>query len=486
MSCAPGHVVLVDLPPEALRRRIASGQVYSADRVEVRSPTTSARRTSPFSASWPRLVRRHCRRDLRIPRSRGGRPAEGHRRCVELDAGQAVIERAAVLVGEDDADLDVVHVDLQDGLGQSQERLDQYREMAENVGARYREVRGADAAATLGDVAVREGASRWWWGRGRSRLGNLVRGSVASRFAGTRPFSRLMRCVRDERRGRPKWVAPRLPRRGAGRGKDLRHAGRGTARRSEARRRGRVRRDPRALADRGGHRRTGGRSPQGDHVSRSSFEEMDIDAVLAGNRSGPWSTSWPTRTSRAAGNAKRWQDVENCSMRGSTSSRPSTSSTSSPSTTSSERITGIRQRGDDPRRDRPERRPDRAGRHHPGGAAAPYGPRQHLRRPTRSTPRRRNYFQSGNLSALRELALLWVADRGRRRPRGLPGRHGITEPWETRERIVVALTGNPTTEDLIRRRRGSPSDVRGELLGVHVGSGDGLAGPAGRSPRAAP
>jgi nucleotide-binding universal stress UspA family protein len=75
-----------------------------------------------------------------------------------------------------------VHVDLQDGLGHPQQRLDGYREMAENVGARYREVRGTNPADTLGDIALRESANRVVVGTRRSRLGKLVRGSVASRI----------------------------------------------------------------------------------------------------------------------------------------------------------------------------------------------------------------------------------------------------------------------------------------------------------------
>ena len=50
---------------------------------------------------------------------------------------------------------------------------------------------------------------------------------------------------------------------------------------------------------------------------------------------------------------------------------------------------------------------------------------------------------SGNLAALRELALLWVADRVDEGLEEYRERHGITEPWETRERVVVALTGAP-------------------------------------------
>ena len=54
-----------------------------------------------------------------------------------------------------------------------------------------------------------------------------------------------------------------------------------------------------------------------------------------------------------------------------------------------------------------------------------------------------HYFRVGNLGALRELALLWVADRVDDSLNEYRERHGITEPWETRERVVVALTGAP-------------------------------------------
>ncbi len=64
-----------------------------------------------------------------------------------------------------------------------------------------------------------------------------------------------------------------------------------------------------------------------------------------------------------------------------------------------------------------------------------------------------NYFRVGNLSALRELALLWLADRvdeglGRYR-----ADHGIDSSWPTRERVVVALSGGPEGETLLRRGR---------------------------------
>jgi len=86
-----------------------------------------------------------------------------------------------------------------------------------------------------------------------------------------------------------------------------------------------------------------------------------------------------------------------------------------------------------------------------------------------------NYFRPGNLTALRELALLWLADqvdvalqRYRTDPR---------EVWETRERVVVALTGGPESETVLRRAaRIAQRAGSADLLAVHVLRGDGLAG----------
>jgi len=87
-----------------------------------------------------------------------------------------------------------------------------------------------------------------------------------------------------------------------------------------------------------------------------------------------------------------------------------------------------------------------------------------------------NYFRPGNLAALRELALLWVADRVDDELEGYRERHGITEPWETRERVVVAVTGAPSADHLIRRAARIAQRTRGELVGVHVRADDGLQG----------
>jgi two-component system sensor histidine kinase KdpD len=89
-----------------------------------------------------------------------------------------------------------------------------------------------------------------------------------------------------------------------------------------------------------------------------------------------------------------------------------------------------------------------------------------------------NYFRVGNLAALRELALLWTADRVEDSLQQYMEDHGITQPWETRERVVVAITGAPGGETLIRRASRMAQRTKGELFGVHVRTDDGLAGPS--------
>lgn len=55
--------------------------------------------------------------------------------------------------------------------------------------------------------------------------------------------------------------------------------------------------------------------------------------------------------------------------------------------------------------------------------------------------------------------------------------HGIGGTWEARERIVVALTGGPEGDTLLRRATRIAARSKGsDLLAVHVAPGDGLAG----------
>ncbi|WP_117212299.1 DUF4118 domain-containing protein [Allorhizocola rhizosphaerae] len=88
-----------------------------------------------------------------------------------------------------------------------------------------------------------------------------------------------------------------------------------------------------------------------------------------------------------------------------------------------------------------------------------------------------NYFRIGNLTALRELALLWLADKVDEQLDRYRTEQGIDQTWEARERVVVALTGGPEGDTLIRRAARIADRARGaDLLAVHVTRSDGLAG----------
>ncbi|MGW1363834.1 ATP-binding protein [Streptomyces chartreusis] len=90
-----------------------------------------------------------------------------------------------------------------------------------------------------------------------------------------------------------------------------------------------------------------------------------------------------------------------------------------------------------------------------------------------------NYFRPGNLTALRQLALLWTADRVDEALNTYRAEHAIGRVWETRERVVVALTGGPEGDTIIRRAaRIAARSAGGDLLAVHVTRSDGLAAGA--------
>lgn len=85
-----------------------------------------------------------------------------------------------------------------------------------------------------------------------------------------------------------------------------------------------------------------------------------------------------------------------------------------------------------------------------------------------------NYFRLGNLTALRELALLWLADRVDEGLEEYRDSKGIRDTWAARDRILVAVTGGAESTTLIRRGLRIAGRVAGrELHVVHVIEPDG-------------
>jgi two-component system, OmpR family, sensor histidine kinase KdpD len=208
----------------------------------------------------------------------------------------------------------------------------------------------------------------------------------------------------------------------------------------------------------------------------STFEEMDVDAILARRPARALVDELAHTNVPGSRNAQRWQDVEELLDAGidviSTVNIQHLESLNDVV----ERITGIRQRETVP--DEVVRRADQVEL----VDQTPQALRRRLAHGNVYAPEKidaalANYFREGNLGALRELALLWVVDKVDVALEQYRERHRITEPWETRERVVVALTGAAGTEALIRRAARIAQRAHGELLGVHVTSDEGLVGP---------
>ncbi|MEB3061444.1 sensor histidine kinase KdpD [Mycolicibacter sp. MYC101] len=87
-----------------------------------------------------------------------------------------------------------------------------------------------------------------------------------------------------------------------------------------------------------------------------------------------------------------------------------------------------------------------------------------------------NYFRGETLTALRELALLWLAGQVDAALTKYRADKKITQTWEARERIVAAVTGGPESETLVRRASRIASKAGGELMVLHVLGDDARSG----------
>jgi two-component system sensor histidine kinase KdpD len=205
-----------------------------------------------------------------------------------------------------------------------------------------------------------------------------------------------------------------------------------------------------------------------------TFEEMDVDAILERHPSLVLIDELAHDNVPGSRHAKRWQDVEEILDAGinviSTVNVQHLESLNDVV----RQITGVAQR---------ETVPDKLVRSADQIELVDMSPESLRRRmahgniykPEKVDTALANYFRIGNLSALRELALLWVADRVDEGLQAYRERHGIGEPWETKERVVVALTGSAQGERLIRRGARMAARARADLVGVHIRQTDGLS-----------
>jgi two-component system, OmpR family, sensor histidine kinase KdpD len=90
-----------------------------------------------------------------------------------------------------------------------------------------------------------------------------------------------------------------------------------------------------------------------------------------------------------------------------------------------------------------------------------------------------NFFQRGNLVALRELSLRQAADRVRRDVEAARNAKAATAPWATSERLLVCVGPSPTSAKLIRASKRMAAAFHSDWLAVAVESG--AAEPARRA-----
>jgi two-component system sensor histidine kinase KdpD len=206
------------------------------------------------------------------------------------------------------------------------------------------------------------------------------------------------------------------------------------------------------------------------------LEEMDLDAILARHPALALVDELAHTNVPGSRNGKRWQDIDELLAAGidviSTVNIQHLASLNDVV----ERITGVPQR---------ETVPDSVVRAAEQIELVDMTPEALRRRmahgniypPEKIDTALGHYFRVGNLGALRELALLWVVDRVDEELTSYRERHGILAPWETKERIVVALSGAPGGEHLLRRASRMAARSNGEVIGVHVRANDGLVRP---------
>ncbi|HEX6870983.1 MAG TPA: DUF4118 domain-containing protein, partial [Micromonosporaceae bacterium] len=208
----------------------------------------------------------------------------------------------------------------------------------------------------------------------------------------------------------------------------------------------------------------------------ATFTEMDVDLVLARRPQVAVVDELAHTNVPGSRNVKRWQDIQELLAAGITVLSTVNIQHLESLNDVVEQITGVSQR---------ETVPDQFVRQADQVELVDMAPEALRRRmvhgnvyaPDRVDAALGNYFRVGNLTALRELALLWLADKVDEQLDRYRAEHGIATTWETRERVVVALTGGPEGDTLIRRGARIAARTKGaDLLGVHIARSDGLAG----------
>jgi two-component system, OmpR family, sensor histidine kinase KdpD len=185
-----GEVVLVDMPAEALRRRIAAGAVYSAEQVGGALAdyfrAANLRALSELARAWMAGTSEALGEELlaRLGLTEAGEAPVVLAADSGSASGEAVIHHAAEIAREEDAQLVVVHVRITDGLTprRSADDLNRHRKLTAELGGTYLQAQGSTLEEALAKTARAQDAAIIVVGGHRSRLAEFFLGSVSARL----------------------------------------------------------------------------------------------------------------------------------------------------------------------------------------------------------------------------------------------------------------------------------------------------------------
>ena len=205
----------------------------------------------------------------------------------------------------------------------------------------------------------------------------------------------------------------------------------------------------------------------------TQYQEIDVPAIITRRPKVVLVDDFAHTNAPGSKNKKRWQDVEELLNAGitviTTVNIQNLESVSDLAT----QITGV---------DEPDRIPDEVVRAADQIELVDITPEALRRRlahgnvypPERVDAALSNYFRPENLTALRQLTLLWLADQVDAALAKYRSDKKISDRWAPRERVVVGVTGGLESEVLVRRASRIASRTGAELRVVHVVDGGGL------------
>ncbi|MGE0218905.1 ATP-binding protein [Mycolicibacterium sp.] len=205
----------------------------------------------------------------------------------------------------------------------------------------------------------------------------------------------------------------------------------------------------------------------------ATYEEIDVEAILQRRPKVVLVDDFAHTNAPGSANTKRWQDVEELLNAGITVITTVNVQNLESVADLACQITGIEE---------PDRIPDEVVRAADQIELVDITPEALRRRlahgniypPERVDAALSNFFRPENLTALRQLTLLWLADQVDAALAKYRSDKKISDRWQPRERVVVGVTGGPESEVLVRRASRIASRSGADLRVVYVVDGSGL------------